>query len=226
LLPTDRRTRDYTRQQQREGESIVGAIGAGRVSRVVALSSLGTHLDGDTGLIGGLRKQEERMAELRGVDVLTLRPVSFFENFLDAVDVIRTHGAVFDSVQPDLPLPLIAACDIADVAATALVDRTWHGPAVRELLGPAELTWREATALIGNAIGQPDLAYVQLPDADLVGAMIAEGVSAEFAELYVAMTRAFNAGRVQPSGVVSDADRTGTSFATFAAELAGAYRHA
>ena len=226
LLPTDRRVADFTRQQQREGESIADALRVSGVRRVVALSSLGTHLDADTGLIGGLRAQEERMADLPGVHVLTLRPVSFFENFLDALDGIRAHGAVFDSVLPDLPLPLIGARDIAEVAADALIDARWDGAVVRELLGPAELTWREATSLVGHAIGQPDLPYVQLPDDDLVAAMVAGGVSPEFAELYVAMTRAFNTGVVQPSGPIADADRATTSFAQFSRELAETYRHA
>ena len=39
---------------------------------------------------------------------------------------------------------------------------------VRQLLGPRDLTYTEAAAAVGEAVGQPDLQYVQLPDEELV----------------------------------------------------------
>lgn len=61
---------------------------------------------------------------------------------------------------------MIATRDIADVAARALRQRDWRGVVVRELLGERDLTFAEATRIIGARIGKPDLSYVQFPYAD------------------------------------------------------------
>jgi uncharacterized protein YbjT (DUF2867 family) len=50
------------------------------------------------------------------------------------------------------------AVDIrGSVAAKALQTRDWHGVVVRELLGPRDLTYAEATRIVGKRIKKPDL---------------------------------------------------------------------
>ena len=78
---------------------------------------------------------------------------------------------------PDLEMPMIAARDIADVAARALKARDWTGVVVRELLGPRDLTYAEATRIIGAHIGKPDLQYVQFPYADFAASLAQMGIS-------------------------------------------------
>jgi uncharacterized protein YbjT (DUF2867 family) len=223
LLPTDRTAPDYVERQHREGESIAAAIRRSGVRHVVALSALGTDRTSGTGLILGLRAQELRLLRLDDTSLMILRPVSFFENFLDAIDVIRRHGIVADGVSPDLPLPMIAASDIADVAAHALRTRAWTGVEVKELLGPRDMTWRQATHLIGMATGHPDLPYVQLPATDLIDALVADGLSRGFAEQYAEMTAAFNAGLVQPANGRTPANTTPTTFDAFVSAIGSVY---
>lgn len=227
LLPTDRQAEDYDARQAREGASIAAALAAARVPRVVALSSLGTHVPEGTGLILGLRAQEARLRGIAGTDLLLLRPASFFENFLDTLDVVRAHGVVVDHAHPDLPLPMVAADDIAAVAADALLHGGWQGVAVRELLGPRDLSWTEATRLLGQALGQPALAYVPLPADELIAAMTSGGLSLPFARRYVEMVDAFNRGVVQPEGGRrSPAMTTPTRFEDVVDRFAAAYRGA
>jgi hypothetical protein len=52
----------------------------------------------------------------------------------------KQEGINSDSVQADLPIPMVATRDIADAAATALKSRDWNGVVVRELLGPRDLS--------------------------------------------------------------------------------------
>ncbi|MGH8563217.1 MAG: hypothetical protein ACREXW_03700 [Gammaproteobacteria bacterium] len=83
----------------------------------VALSSLGADLSEETGAIAGLHAQEEPLKQLEGTNVLLLRPVSFFENFYDQLELIKHQGIIGDAVAPDLAVPMVATRDIADVAA-------------------------------------------------------------------------------------------------------------
>ncbi len=223
-LPTDRRAIDYAAQQAREGEAIVQALGRSGVRRVVFLSCLGAEREEGTGLIAGLHAQEERLKQLAGIDLMLLRPVSFFENFHDALPVIRELGVHADAVAAQLAVPMIATRDIADAASRALASQDWHGVQVRELLGPRDLSHDEAARILGQHIGLPQLAYVQLPGAEMAQALVQGGLSESFALLYVEMVQAFNDGRVQPREGRHADNTTPTRFEDFVGELAAAYR--
>jgi uncharacterized protein YbjT (DUF2867 family) len=225
LLPTDPHAVDYRKEQDRQGEAIVSAIRQSGVKYVVALSSLGANLNDGTGLIVGLHAQEERLKQLQGINVLLLRPVSFFENFYGALPLIKYEGINGDSVVADTPVPMIAARDIAEVAAKALKARDWKGLAVKDLLGQRDLSFAEATRIIGERIGKPDLQYVQFSYEDEVGALVGAGLSKSFARLYVDMTRAFNEDTIRPPARTRE-NTTPTRFEDFADDLARSYQSA
>jgi uncharacterized protein YbjT (DUF2867 family) len=212
LLPTDPAASDYRAQQDRQGEAIVNAIRAS-----------GVKFGEGTGVIAGLHAQEERLKQLEGVNVLLLRPVSFFENFYNSLGLIKQAGINGDSVKADLPTPMIATRDIAEVAAKALKSRDWNGIVVSELLGQRDLSHAEATSIIGERIGKPDLQYVQFSYEDEANALVQAGMSESFANLYVEMTRAFNEETIKPSNGRTAENTTRTRFEDFADELAQAY---
>jgi uncharacterized protein YbjT (DUF2867 family) len=224
LLPIDPASPDPRGDVNRMGAAIVQAVRDSGVRHVVALSSIGADVESGTGFIADLHVQEQRFRALTGVNVILLRPGSFLENFAVAFDLIRHEGINGDSVAPDARLPMIAVRDVAAVAAGALRSRDWTGVVVRELLGERDLSYAEATSIIGAQIGRPDLAYVQLPDADLVAALTQAGFSATFADLQAEMHRAFSDGRVVSREGRRPENTTPTRFEDFAAELARAYR--
>jgi uncharacterized protein YbjT (DUF2867 family) len=226
LLPPDPQSSDHRAHQDREGESIVKAIRDSGVRHVVFLSSLGADLPAGTGPIAGLHAQEERLRRLEGTDVLILRPGPFFENFYATLGLIKHRGTNGGAIVPDLPIPMIATRDIAAVAAHALKARDNRGMVVRELLGERDLTYIEATRILGARIGQPGLAYVQFAYADFAGALVQMGFSQNVADQYVEMTRAFNDGLVRSREGRRPENTTPTRFEEFAEGLAKAYQAA
>jgi len=155
---------------------------------------------------------------------MILRPGAFFEGFYAALETIRHERVVADSVAPEAKVPIIATADVAAVAAGALRERKWNGVVVRELLGPRDLTYSEAAAAIGAAIGEPDLQYVQLPDAELMAILTeAAGFSPDFAALFVEFNQALSEGRLHSLEGRNETNTTPTEFEQFAAELAYAY---
>jgi len=224
LLPTDRAAPDYRAEQDRQGEAIAMAVRESGVSHVVALSSLGADVGSNMGIIDGLHAQELRLRTLAHASVLLLRPVSFFENFLEALPLLRSEGIICDSVGPDVAVQFVATEDIADVAAAALLHRGWQGTTVRELLGPRDLTYAEATRIIGASLGLAGVRYVQLPYSEMAAALVRVGMSESFASQYVQMTRAFNEGRVVSPGGRRAENTTPTRLEDFVATLARAYR--
>jgi uncharacterized protein YbjT (DUF2867 family) len=224
LLPPDPRAQDYRRFQDALGESMANAIRKSGVSRVVLLSSLGADLPSDTGPIAGLHAQEERIRNLPGVAVLSLRAGYFFENFYQNLPLIKHQGMNGGAIAPDVPLAMIATRDIAEAAARALREKDFHGFSVRELLGPRDLTLAEATRILGARIGKPDLPYVQFPYVGFRGALVDAGLSQSVADLYTEMSRAINEGRVKSIDGRSAKNSTKTRFEEFAVELEAAYR--
>ena len=223
LLPPDPQSRDLRQKWDQEGAAIAKAIRDSGVRYVVFLSSVGADLPEGTGPIAGLCAQEERLRRLPEVNVLILRPASFFENFYAILGLVKHQGINGGAVAPDLRIPMIATRDIADVAATALQARDWSGVVVRELLGARDLTFAEATRILGVQIGKPDLPYVQFPYADFAASLVQMGVSENVAGLYAEMARAFNERRLDSREGRRPDNTTPTRFEDFAEDLARAY---
>ena len=196
FLPYDPTVPGYLAEQDRLGESIVAAVGGSGVRHVVAISSVGADVPAGTGFITSLHAQEQRLRRLHHAHVLVLRPGFFFENFAAVADVAARYGVYADAVAPDVPLPMIATRDIADVAARALTTRDWSGFTVRELLGPRDLTHAEATGILGAAMGHPDLAYVRLPDPEMIETLVGAGFTEEAAVLHVELGGALSDGTI------------------------------
>ncbi len=215
---------DYHADQDRRGEAIASAVRQSGVRHVVALSAIGAELASGNGFIASLHRQEQRLRALDGVNVMFLRPGAFFEGFYSALETIRHEGVLADSVAPHAKVPMIATADVAEVAARALHERGWRGAVVRELLGPRDLTYTEVAAAIGEAIGQPGLQYVQVPDEDLAAVLTGiAGFTPNFASIVLEFNQALSQGRLRSLVGRNETNTTPTEFKQFAAELAHAY---
>jgi uncharacterized protein YbjT (DUF2867 family) len=224
LIPPNMTAADFRAYQDEIGSSIAAALTESGARYVVFLSSIGAHLSEGTGPIVGLHRQEERLRSVTGLNVLSLRPAYFFENHFTTLGLIKAQGIDGGAVGADLAFPQIATRDIAAVAAEALRTRDFKGFTVRELMGPRDLTMREATKILGQKIGKPELAYVQFPYSDFAQSLQQIGLSASLAQDYSEMARGFNEGRVKPTQARGDQTTTPTRFEDFAEELAAAYR--
>ena len=219
LLPVDVTSTEHRAWQDRIGEAVTKAIRSSGVGHVVFASSIGADLPKGTGLIEALHAHEVRMHTLAGVNVLILRNGEYFENFFDALSLIKHQGINGGAIAGNLPIPMIAARDISDVAAAALRNRDFDGICVRELLGERDLTFTEATRIIGDRIGLPNLQYVQFPYDDYVTSLVQAGFSHDVAKLVTEMSRAFNEGRIRPNETRGAANTTTTRFEAFVDEV-------
>jgi uncharacterized protein YbjT (DUF2867 family) len=219
MLPYSLEARDFYAEQARLSVAIVTAVRDSGVRKVVAQSSLGADLPAGTGFVAAsLHPHEQRLRALDGIDLLLLRPTLFFESIVAAVPAIEATGVHADVVAPDVHWPMISTRDIADVVAAALRSRDWTGVEVRELLGPCDLTYPEATRILGAAIGRPDLQYVQVPDDEMKAALVKAGFSPEIAALHVELGRALSTGTITYEGR-TERSTTPTRFEDVVSEL-------
>jgi uncharacterized protein YbjT (DUF2867 family) len=88
---------------------------------------------------------------------------------------------------PDAPIPMVAVSDIAAFAARELVAPQHRGPVL--LHAPQHVTMRQAAAAIAQAIGNPDLRYLQLPAAQVKAQLLGQGFSADAADQLEALAQ-------------------------------------
>ena len=216
MLPSNPYAEDFAAEQDKWGTAIVDALRVSEVERIVALSSLGADRLDAPGVIGCLAEQEERLRTLTDRSLHLLRPVSFFENLLPAVEQLTTVGVHVDSVDPHLPIPMIATSDIADAAVRALTDSPGDGVRTQVLLGQRDIGYAEATKVLGNRLGVTAPRYECLSYEAMADVLVSIGFSRSYAQLYVDMTRAFNTEELTRDVRRSPENSTETSFEEFA----------
>jgi uncharacterized protein YbjT (DUF2867 family) len=223
MIPGDMQAADFGAVQDDIGNAVTAAIRNSGVKRVVNLSSCGGHTEVMTGVVAGLARQEVRLNALDDVHVLHLRPTYFMENTMGFIGMIKGMGIAGSAIAADKSMPLVAVKDVAQVAYASLLDFRTSGKAVLPLLGPRNYTMAEFTAVLGAAIGKPDLAYVQFPPADTVGALVGMGMSNSTAQSFVAMMEGINAG-VFDYEIRNAQSTTPTTAEEFAAVFAQAFQ--
>lgn len=175
----------------------------------------------------GAAMMEERLDQLGIAELVHLRGGFFMENLLKGVARIVETGEFAWAFRPDRPTPMIAAKDVGERAAALLTSSAWAEPRIEELLGPRDYTLKEAVGILGNAIGRPDVRYVQLPYGEARQAMIRAGMSPSFADAVMDTARSFNEGQAWAKERRSPRNTTETTLEQFARDVfAKAYRAA
>jgi len=218
MLPPDLANPDFQTYQDKMTGAFVAAIQTNQVKHVVALSSIGADKTDKTGPIVRLHHLEEGLKWISGLNALFLRAGYFMENTLPQTVVVQQMGAVGGPLNPELRIPMIATRDIGEFAADALLRLDFRGQQAQELLGQRDLTYPEVAAIIGKAIGKPELKYQQLRDEQFRGMLLQMGTSVNFADLLVEMSHALNTGHVRALEARSARNTTLTSYEQFVAE--------
>jgi uncharacterized protein YbjT (DUF2867 family) len=218
MIPPDPASADYRAQQDRITDAMAEAIEKSGVEYAVALSSYGADKPDKTGPVVGLYRLEQRLRSLPGLNALALRAGYLMENTLAQLEPIEAMGTTVGTVQPDLKLPMVATRDVGEAAAEALVRLDFGHWQTRELLGQRDLTLPEATAIIGSAIGRPEIAYLRVAEDRFQNSLVQAGLSRNFAQLLTEMTEAMNSGWMRPLEPRSPRNTTPTSFEAFVAE--------
>ncbi len=218
LIPPDMTAKDFPAYQAAIGEAQVRALRETRVRYAVNLSSIGAHTPVGTGVVAGLYHQERRLNQLPDTHVLHLRPAYFLENNLASIPLIKGQGILGGPTAPDTKMHFIATRDIAAYALKRLLALDFTGKDIQELIGNRDSTPKELAAVIGAAIGKPELPWIQFPYEDAFQAFQGFGISASVARGYIDLNRFFNEGKGDVV-IRSAANTTPTTLEAFAEEI-------
>lgn len=214
---------DYLADQARMTNNLVQALKASGVRRVVALSAQGAGIR--SGSVASLTVLEETLRSVDGLSVVVLRSCYHMTNFLRTIQLIKQAGINAGALRADLPMPMIAARDIAVAAAEYLMAPNFSGYQVRDLLGPRDYTHSEATAILGAAIGRPDLPYMETSYEEYRKNLLNMGFSASGADTLTQTWIAVNDGPGNPRHPRDASNTTATTLEEFARDtFAHAYQ--
>jgi uncharacterized protein YbjT (DUF2867 family) len=219
VIPQAMHLENFREYQECVSNAYAAAVRAARVTYAVTLSSIGAQHASGTGPIVGLHNMEEKLNKVPGLNVLHLRAAYFMENLMMNIGTIRSMGMLAGGSPGDSPMPMIAAKDIGRYAAERLRARDFTASSTQELLGPRDVTMKEVAAIMGPAIGKPQLHYGHVPFLVLEPALISMGLPKKSADLLIEMWKAGNNGLVAPEEPRSASNTTPTTIEQFVAEV-------
>lgn len=199
--------------QSHLGECVAAAVQQNEIPYVVNISSNGAHLQEGMGPISGLYAVEQKLNQV-AKNVTHLRPGFFMENYFWQLESLRSSGQIFMPITGDRRLAMIATADIAEVAASLLLDCSWSGQVIRGLHGAADLGFDEAAKILSQALGK-SIAHVQITPDQFEQALLAQGATPDVASQYGELWQAIGREGYVPAEPRTEETTTLTTFAEF-----------
>jgi uncharacterized protein YbjT (DUF2867 family) len=201
----------------------IAAARAAGVTHVVKVSAFAAS-DHSNAPIGRWQYQVEKELQASGLAWTMLRPHHFMQNLLAQAQYVINEGAIY-SPSGDGKIPYIDARDIAAVAFVTLT-QPGHSGKKYVLTGSEAMSYRQAAALIGAAIGKT-VRFVDESPEDARARRIREGVPPAVIESILAIGAYQRAGGKTVTITSTIADLTGRppqTVAEFVQENASVFR--
>ena len=147
------------------------------------------------GPVSGLFFVEKALNDLDSVNVKHLRPGFFYPNLLANIGMVKNMGVMGGNYGEGSTMVLVDPKDIADVAAEEIEGLKFKGKSVRYIASDEKNT-NEVAAILGKAIGKPELPWVNFKDEDTLAGMLQMGLPEEVAKNYAEMGVAMRTGEM------------------------------
>jgi uncharacterized protein YbjT (DUF2867 family) len=213
---------DFVGAFEQIGNNYKTAVEQAGVKRLVHLSSIGAHTDEGTGSLY-LHNMVEGILGMLPIEVAIkfMRPVGFYSNLYRNLDAIKNHHAIVSTYGGDLKEPWVAAEDIACAIAEEM-EKPFEGRSVHYLASD-EVSPNEVAQILGEAIGEPDLAWKVVPREEMLSGMLASGMNEWIANGFMAMQAAQASGSLYQDFYCHKPVYGKTKFKDFAREFAQIY---
>lgn len=176
------------------GNNFVKAIEQSWVKRIVHLSSIGAHLEKNSGLILLHHVLEDILNNLSDVAITFMRPTAFYYNLFGFLAGIKNTGMITSNYGGEDKVVWVSPIDIAAAIAEEIVTPL-VGRKVRYVASD-ELTGNEVAGILGAAIGKPDLKWIVISNEQLQSGLIAAGMSVSMAAGFVEMNASMHSGEL------------------------------
>lgn len=172
----------------------VQAIEKSGVKRVVHLSSIGAHLDKESGIILAHHNAESIFDKLSNVGITFMRPTAFYYNLNSFVNVIKNTGNIMSNYGADDKIVWVSPIDIASAIVDEM-DTSIIGRKIRYVASD-ELTCNEVAAILGAAIGKPEMKWLLVTDEQTQSGLEKIGINPSIAAGLAEMNASMHNGKL------------------------------
>lgn len=184
---------DLVEYYRKIGTNYAKAIKLTGVKKVVNLSSIGGHLNKGNGILVGAHHVENILNELSSdVTIIHIRPTEFYYNLLSQIYSAKSNGFITSNIGNKIVNSWVSPKDIASAIAEEITSQ-FAGRKIR-YVASEELTYDELTAILGKAIGKPDLKWLTITDEQMKDGLITAGMNPVIAAGVTEMCAAINSG--------------------------------
>lgn len=177
---------DFIEVNTQIGRNYKEAFERSGVKNIVHLSSIGAHLSTGNGILAFHYNVEKILNELpEDVSIKFMRPVGFYYNMYSFIPTIKSQGAIIQNYGGDEKEAWVSPLDIASAIAEE-IEKPFNGREVR-YIASEEISPNDIAKTLGEAIGNPALKWLSVPDDDLLNGMISAGMNPKTAKGFVEM---------------------------------------
>ena len=170
------------------------AIEKSGIKRVVHLSSIGAHLDKESGILLAHHNAESILDKLSNIGITFMRPTAFYYNLNSFVSVIKNTGNIMSNYGAEDKIvwvsPIDIAAAIADELETSLVGRKVL------YVASEELTCNEVATILGAAIGKPELKWLLISNEQMQNGLEKIGINPSIAAGLTEMNASMHNGKL------------------------------
>ena len=171
------------------------AIKQAGVKHLIHLSSIGAHMDKGNGILR-FHYNAEQIFQALPLDVIvkTVRPVAFYYNLLGFIPTIKNAGFIASNYGGDDLIAWVSPNDIAAVIAEEIMQLS----VVRKVryIASQELRCNEMAAVLGKAIGKPNLKWNVISNEQMEGILLGVGMNPTIAKGLVEMQASMHTGEL------------------------------
>ena len=184
---------DFIEAMKKIAQNYKQAIEQSGIKQVIHLSSIGAHMSKGNGILASHFHVENILNQLpNDVAIKFMRPVGFYYNMFAFIPTIKAQGAIVSNYGGDEREPWVSPLDIAAAIAEEM-EKPFERREIR-YIASEELSPNEVAAILGEAIGTPDLKWLVISDEQLLQNLTAAGMNPQTAKGFVEMNASRRGG--------------------------------
>lgn len=197
LTPENPISNDIIGDTKRIVENYRKAIQSTGVRRIVGLSCVGAHIDGNTGNILMSRILEQGFDDLEAEKVF-IRPSYYFSNWLNYLATIKQYGVLPTFFPEDLKIEMHSPIDLAKFIAKVMMDKSTSGNRIIfELTGQQKYSSINVAKTFSNLLDK-DVITQSIPKEQWKETLLSAGFTENTATNLSDMTQAVIDNKIVP----------------------------
>ncbi|HLR00716.1 MAG TPA: NmrA family NAD(P)-binding protein [Sphingobacterium sp.] len=163
LTPENPASNNIIEDTQQIVRNFKKAIQTNGITKVVGLSCVGAHIDGNTGNILMSRILEQELNTL-DIEKCFVRPSYYFSNWLGYLETIEQYGVLPTFFPKDLKIEMHSPIELAKFIAHIMTDRASKQNEIYELTGPQKYSSYDVANTFSKLLNKNITAQTLPPD--------------------------------------------------------------